>query len=176
MTTHIAFLRAINVGGRRVSMGDLAAEFESLELDEVTTYQASGNVSFTSERPATELETAVAAQLERELGYDVPTIVRSLAELEVLCASPVFAEEAQQPNCKLYVSFVTEPMGAEHVAALAELGNGVDSFARVERDVFWLRDIDAGESMTNSDLEKALGVVATRRTIATVQKIVAKLS
>jgi uncharacterized protein (DUF1697 family) len=46
MPKHIAFLRAINVGGHIVKMDHLRRLFEALELAEVETFIASGNVIF----------------------------------------------------------------------------------------------------------------------------------
>ncbi|MBW3591848.1 MAG: DUF1697 domain-containing protein, partial [Actinobacteria bacterium] len=41
---YVAFLRAINVGGRTVKMSELKSIFESMELADVATLIASGNV------------------------------------------------------------------------------------------------------------------------------------
>ena len=42
----IAFLRAVNVGGRLVKMDALRSAFEALDLADVSTFIASGNVLF----------------------------------------------------------------------------------------------------------------------------------
>ena len=120
------------------------------------------------------IETRIAAHLEDALGFDVPTIVRSLDELRAVLASDVFAEEAAPKNRKLYVTFLGGALADTSV--LDDLSNEVDTFQLVERDVFWLRDMDAGESMNNYDLEKAVGIVGTRRTINTIEQIVKKLA
>jgi uncharacterized protein (DUF1697 family) len=46
MNKHIAFLRAINVGGHTVKMDTLRQLFESLGFTNVETFLASGNVIF----------------------------------------------------------------------------------------------------------------------------------
>src|SRR4051812_29802226 len=81
----IAFLRAINVGGHNVTMAQLRKEFEALGLKEVETFIASGNVIFTSR--ATDLralERKIEAQLQRALGYEVATFVRTCSEVAAL--------------------------------------------------------------------------------------------
>ena len=45
---YVAFLRAINVGGRVVKMDDLRRHFVSMGLSDVQTFIASGNVIFES--------------------------------------------------------------------------------------------------------------------------------
>lgn len=46
MPRFIAFLRAINVGGRNIKMDDLRALLEAMGLTNVETFIASGNVIF----------------------------------------------------------------------------------------------------------------------------------
>ena len=62
-TRRAAFLRAINVGGRTVTMDRLRAAFTGLPVDDVETFIASGNVLFTSDA----LDAAGAAALERAI-------------------------------------------------------------------------------------------------------------
>jgi uncharacterized protein (DUF1697 family) len=48
MPKYVAFLRAINVGGRTVKMGHLRSLFEAMGFSNVETFIASGNVIFDS--------------------------------------------------------------------------------------------------------------------------------
>jgi uncharacterized protein (DUF1697 family) len=77
MTTFIALLRGINVGGnRQVRIADLRALFAEAGCEKVTTYIQSGNVVFT--HPARSPQT-LGADLERRIeaanGFDVPVIL-----------------------------------------------------------------------------------------------------
>ena len=56
---YVAFLRAIDVGGRVVKMTKLKQVFEDLKLAEVETFIASGNVIFTSSGDAARLQTRI---------------------------------------------------------------------------------------------------------------------
>jgi len=61
---YVALLRGINVGGKnKVPMAGLKKCFEALGFNRVSTYIASGNVLFESDRPAFE----VKAQIEKAL-------------------------------------------------------------------------------------------------------------
>ena len=82
---HIAFLRAINVGGRTVKMDRLRGLFTGLRLRDVTTLIASGNVLFSPgrQRPAT-LERRIEEALADALGFEVTTFVRTAADLATL--------------------------------------------------------------------------------------------
>ncbi len=99
---YIAFLRAINVGGRVVKMDQLKRLFEELPLSDVETYIASGNVIFTSAaRTAAPLEAKIEAHLERRLGYAVPTFLRTPAELAAVGPrAAVSRRGALQQGCR----------------------------------------------------------------------------
>ena len=80
MPTIVALLRAVNVGGRKLSMAELRELFESLGYADVRTYIQSGNLLFTATRspkPAV-LESAI----EGRFGLAVDVMLRSGAELQ----------------------------------------------------------------------------------------------
>ena len=75
-------------------MDRLRDVFTALEFSNVATFIASGNVIF--EAPATEatgLEERIEAQLERSLGYEVDTFLRTPADLASIVAFRPFASE-----------------------------------------------------------------------------------
>jgi uncharacterized protein (DUF1697 family) len=78
MSGYIAFLRAINVGGHTVKMETLRSLFETFGFSEVETFLASGNVIFESpEQDRTALESMIASGLQKALGYEVATFIRT---------------------------------------------------------------------------------------------------
>jgi uncharacterized protein (DUF1697 family) len=78
VTTYVALLRAVNVGGVKVDMRELKRRFEELGCADVSTYINSGNVIFRDRRGAKTLKRV----LERELGHRVA--LRTLAQMEAL--------------------------------------------------------------------------------------------
>ncbi|MFD6951632.1 hypothetical protein A6A08_24225 [Nocardiopsis sp. TSRI0078] len=82
-TRYVALLRGINVGGhRRVAMADLRALLGGLGYGDVATYVQSGNAVFTAgERDPAAVAEEVRAAIGTELGLDVPTVVRTGAQL-----------------------------------------------------------------------------------------------
>ena len=92
-----AFLRGMNLGNRRISNADLRAEFESLGFESVATFRASGNVVFEAPRESkAELIERIEAGLQEGLGYAVPTVLRTEAELEKIVAEEPFDAEARR--------------------------------------------------------------------------------
>jgi uncharacterized protein (DUF1697 family) len=170
MTQYVAFLRAINVGGRRIASDDLAALFEELGFDDVATYLASGNVVFNSAEPPEPLTPRIEAAFDEAHGWDVPTFIRTLDEVGALTGVDVFEPADGQ---KVYVVFGAHDL-EPHQPALDELSNDVDTFVARGHEIFWLRDMEAGESHTTGELEKALGEELTRRTVRTLERLAKK--
>ncbi|MGW4896638.1 DUF1697 domain-containing protein [Kitasatospora sp. NPDC004240] len=116
-TTYIAFLRAVNVGGRTVRMERLRALFTELGLDGVRTYIQSGNVFFTTDEPAAEpgraaLTRRIEAHLAEALGFEVPVMLRTVEEVEAVLAAEPFAGVEAGPEVRLMVVFLSEPLPA----------------------------------------------------------------
>jgi len=176
MNRTIAFLRAINVGGRFVKMDILRQQFELLGLSHVQTYIQSGNVIFeTAAANYTELEQMIEEQLQAALGFQVPTLIRTASEIGEIAQYQPFPESRYGDSSVLYISFLKEEPRQDLQQQLSDLSTAIDEFHCHGRQVYWLMHKHLGKStFTNNKLEKVLKVPATRRNTSTVQKIVAK--
>jgi len=175
----VAFLRAINVGGRRVKNDELRAIFESAGLRGVETFIASGNVLFhPPPLSVADLEAKLEAQLHKRLGYVVDTFVRTTPELQDIAASTPFGviERSPQGNV-LSVAFARDVIGDSAQRNLASLCGPVDALCAVGRESYWLRRRDVGESeLASGQLERTLGVPCTARNMNTIDRLLDKLS
>jgi uncharacterized protein (DUF1697 family) len=83
MTTFVALLRGINVGGNNmISMKSLKASFEELGFKDVATYINSGNILFKSTQPdARKLETQIEKMLVAEYKLGCKVVIRSADEM-----------------------------------------------------------------------------------------------
>lgn len=171
MELHAAFLRAINVGGRRVQMDRLRECFGQLGFSDVDMYRASGNVVFGAGDETRGRERRIEKHLDEKLGFDVPAFVRTLSQLDALTERTALEGEVEGDS-KRYIVFLKQSLVDDQKRALEELQTSVDQFRADGRVVFWHRFLQAGESMPTSELESALNVVATRRTLATVERLV----
>lgn len=176
MNRKIAFLRAINVGGRFVKMDILRQQFELLGLSHVQTYIQSGNVIFeTAAANCVELEQMIEEQLQAALGFQVPTLIRTAAEIGAIAQYQPFPESKYGDGSVLYISFLKEDPRQDLRQQLSDLSTAIDEFHCHERQVYWLMHKHLGKSnFTNTKLEKILKTVATRRNSSTVQKIADK--
>lgn len=177
MQRYVAFLRAINVGGHTVKMDRLRALFAALDLAEVETFIASGNVSFLApegEDPAA-LERRIEHHLRESLGYEVATFLRTPAQLAAIVAHRPFPESETEAAHALYVGFLGAPPSEDAARKLLAFRSGEDDFHVHGREVFWLARRKVSESaFSGAKLEKALGMAATLRNVTTVAKLAAK--
>jgi uncharacterized protein (DUF1697 family) len=174
MDRYVAFLRGMNLGGRRIKNEELRAEFEALGFADVACFRASGNVVFASnEGNEVVLVERIEAGLGEALGYDVPVFLRGAAELRAVAAQEPFdAGALSASRGKLQVAFLANaPMAAAREKALA-LASDDDRLAVEGRELYWL----PSGGMSESDLDlKALAAVlgpTTIRTKGTVEQIV----
>ena len=90
MTSYIALLRAVNVGGTgKLAMSDLRAIAEEVGFARSRTFIASGNLLFDSPLGEHEVKAILEARLAAFAGKTMPVFVRSAAQMAaVLAANP----------------------------------------------------------------------------------------
>jgi uncharacterized protein (DUF1697 family) len=177
MDRFVAFLRGMNLGGRRITNEDLRAQFEAIGLAEVATFRASGNVIFAADGDS---EAALAARVEAELGerlgYAVPVFLRGAAEVAAIAArEPFAAADVAASKGKLQVQLLAdEPDPAAREAALAH-SSDEDRLAIVGRELYWLPS--GGISESDLDLKAIAGALGpgTVRTMGTIAQIAARM-
>jgi uncharacterized protein (DUF1697 family) len=175
---YVAFLRGMNLGGRRIKNDELKREFEQLGFDDISCFRASGNVIFATKAKGEEkLKQRVEAGLGEALGYEVPVFLRNAAELEAVSArKPFDAALVDASKGKLQVAFLpSAPKGKARKQALA-LASDEDRLAIDGRELYWLPSGGISESdLDLKTLESAVGPW-TMRTKGMVDQIVAKLT
>ena len=95
MARFVAFLRAVNVGGRRVEMARARAVLDGLGYADVDSYVNSGNLLFTASGRAAAHETSIRGALEDEFGMELTTFVRSSPQVQALATEKPFGKIAQ---------------------------------------------------------------------------------
>jgi uncharacterized protein (DUF1697 family) len=173
-TQYVAFLRAINVGGRIVKMTELKRIFERLELDDVTTFIASGNVIFSSPAKPAQLHTHIEDGLQNALGYSVATMLRTTGEVAALAEYEAFSSSAMG-QASLYVGLMREKATPAAVKRALALQTEIDELRVKGREVFWLARKNIAEAtITGAAIEKALQTPVTFRNVNTIRRLAAK--
>jgi uncharacterized protein (DUF1697 family) len=171
-----AFLRAVNVGGRNVTMAQLRRLFEGLGLTHVETFIASGNVIFDS--PSTDmvaLPQRIEDCLSKSLGYEVKTFIRTASEVTAIVQYKPFRASHLRSAKALNVGFLAEPLGARARKLLMALRTDIDDFHVNGREVYWIcKKKQSDSTFSNVRFEKTLDVRVTFRGLNTVSKLAAK--
>lgn len=137
MMHYIAFLRGINVGGHRVKMERLRELFSELGFSNVRTHIQTGNVFFeTSETDRLALTSRIEAHLHRELGYEVPTFLRTHDELEKSLALKPFKDVEVTPETRLMILFTDTPLKTDEPLPIASAKNDMKIVALSPGEIF----------------------------------------
>jgi uncharacterized protein (DUF1697 family) len=158
-------------------MDDLRKSFEALDFDNVATFIASGNVIFETgkAKPAT-LTARIERQLQDELGYEVPTFLRTDAEVARIADREPFAGLEPADGDSRYIAFLYKRPSAAAVETVTALSNDTDQVVVHDRELYWhVRGRMADSTLGPPIFEKALGSVpATVRNLNTVQRLATK--
>ena len=172
MATHIAFLRAINLGAKRKFPKDaIVAATGAAGCTDVATYINTGNVRFrTTMRSRARIEAALEQAYREDRGFEVPTIVFTPQELVAI------AEEAASfgHGGRHYVSLLKEEPSTAAIAQV-EAVSTAEEVARVGgRAVHLLLGENYHEArLTNATIERHLGV-ATNRNLTVIRALAQK--
>jgi uncharacterized protein (DUF1697 family) len=174
MPRFAAFLRAVNVGGRVVKMQALKSALESMGLDEVESFIASGNLVFSS-KGVKGLDVKIASGLERACGFEVPVFVRTIEEVAAAAAHDPFPHRDTACFPTYLVGFLSKNLDAAGVERISSLETPEDRFHVRGRDFWWLsKHHQARSAITGRQLEKALGQPTTLRNVNTVRRMAEK--
>ncbi|HEU4642538.1 MAG TPA: DUF1697 domain-containing protein [Gemmatimonadaceae bacterium] len=176
MTTHIALLRAINVGGNsKVAMADLRALFTELGFADPRTLLQTGNVVFGGgRRSSATLERLLEQEMEQRLALRTDFFIRTAAEWERVIAGNPFPDAAKRDPGHLLVMFLKDAPGAERAEALRKAITGREIAGVDGRHAYLVYPDGVGRSrLTTALIERTLGTRGTGRNWNTVCKLAA---
>jgi uncharacterized protein (DUF1697 family) len=164
MTTYVALLRAVNVGGTgKLPMAELRTMAEALGFVSVRTWIASGNLLFESDLSESDIKAALETQLEAYARKPVPVLVRTAKEMAAILAVNPF------PDAK----------GSRHLVYFLDISPAANTIDTVkgrqgERIALGTREIyvDYGENIRDTKLKFSAEKTGTARNMNTVAKLV----
>ena len=176
MINYVAFLRGINVGGKRlIKMEDLRRVGESIGLKNVRTFIASGNVLFeTSQTNRAALTKKIEKKLLTAFGHDVPVVLQTIDELKGILKAKLFEKIKPSGDVMMCVTFLAaEPKDSPELPLQSAIEN-LEVLAIKNRAAFILcrRKKNGWFSFPNNFFEKEFGVTATTRQWNTISRIV----
>jgi len=172
MTTLIALLRGINVGGNnKLPMKELSAQLEGMGVRRVQTYIQSGNVVFDCDaKDKAKLAAKITAEIRAQHGFAPHVQLLEAAELKKAMAGNPYPEAEAAPKT-LHLFFLDEVPPQPDLKVLDTLKAGSERY-KLAGKVFYLHAPDGvGDSKLAARAEKLLGVAATARNWNTVCKL-----
>jgi uncharacterized protein (DUF1697 family) len=160
LTTHIALLRGINVGGHRsVGMTDLRNFLTQLGFDDVRSLLQSGNLIFGSRvRTASELERFLEGESVKRFGIEIDFFVRSPEEWKSIIRQNPFRKEAELDPARLVLLLLKSAPEPEDVAALQAEIKGAEVVKAKGRQIYAFYPDGQGRSrLTNAVIERKVG-------------------
>lgn len=177
MTTYIALLRAINVGGKnRIKMADLKRVFETMGFYEVQTYIQSGNVLFKSTEDEEALRRNIEHEIQMAFGFSCTVVLRTFSELESIIHNCPFSKEEvskaeySSEGESLYVSLLTHVPVQKKIECLSSYRSEGEEYRIEGREIFLLFYNSIRNSKLASNLQK-LDVPSTVRNWKTMNKL-----
>jgi len=166
VTSYVALLRAVNVGGTgKLPMSDLKAMCEAIGFQAVRTYIASGNLVFRSQSSEQDVKAALEAQLQTHSGKAIGVAVRTAAEMaEVLSKNP-FRDAPGNQVTVTFLDDVTTPTTSAGV-----VGRAADDEIRLGHREIYVR---YGAGIAGSKLRIPAAKDGTARNMNTVAKLAA---
>jgi uncharacterized protein (DUF1697 family) len=172
VTTYIALLRGINVGGHTVKMEQLRRLFEELGFEQVRSYIASGNLFFESDDTnVAALTTRIEQHLAADLGFEVPTFLRTVDELDTTLQGAPFTLDGPSPDERFCIVFTQAPI-PDSVEVPSTSANGDMELIGVgDRAAYVVWHLKDGRPPSSNFAERTLPTPATTRFFHTSHNI-----
>ena len=164
MTTYVALLRAINVGGTsKLPMADLRRIAEEIGFDNPRTFIASGNLIFKSDAAERAVGDRLEAALAKHMGKPVPVMIRTAEEIAAVAEANPFPDA---PGRRVLAIFLPGKPPADAL----DHARGVDGerLALGKREIY----VDyCGRLLGRSKLKIPAAAQGTARNMNTVAKL-----
>lgn len=165
MTTFIALLRAVNVGGTgKLPMTELKSMCESAGFTSVRTYIASGNVVFDSTKSAAKVKSALEELLFQYAGKPVQVMVRTGPEMAAVLSANPFPQAAPNRTVAIFLDAAPPSDTLDKIS-----GRKDEEVVLGTREIY----VHYGEGMAQSKLKIRAASDGTARNINTVAKLAA---
>ena len=176
MTTWIALLRGINVGGNNLlPMDKLKSLLESLKLKNVRTYIQSGNVIFdASGRTASSLAVKIGDKIEVHHGFRPQLVILDCKTFQAAVRSNPFPMAVSNPK-SLHFFFLAKPAINPDRSALDKIKASTESYSLTDSVLYLHAPDGIGRSKLATNAEKHLGVATTARNYRTVEQLLSML-
>jgi uncharacterized protein (DUF1697 family) len=176
MPTYIAMLRGINVSGHNIiKMEQLRASFAALGFSNTKSYIQSGNLVFEASNASTAgLVEKISRKILGDFGMSVPVTVKTAKEIDQIIKRNPFPKMPGIDPSKLHITFLSTNPPPKALEQLLPLAAKSEQFRIIGQEVFlYCPDGYGNSKLSNTAVEKKLGVGATTRNWKTVNTLLA---
>jgi uncharacterized protein (DUF1697 family) len=172
VSRYVAFIRAIGpITHKVMPLAELCKEFEKRGLKQTKSVLATGNILFSSGKPAIDCKSAAEDSI-RKFGLSLDVFIRNEKELaQVLARCPLLQASMDRPN-HLLVFFFDEEMPEEALAKILKW-DGPETAHAVGRTLYV--DYAQGVGASKLDPYRLLKLKGTARNWNTVGKVIGLL-
>ncbi|MEP6855448.1 MAG: DUF1697 domain-containing protein [Pedococcus sp.] len=176
MPSYVVFLRAVNVGGRKLAMAGARTVLAENGFDHVESHIQTGNfLVTTSMRSNAKVEQAVGELLGEHAGYDIVAIARRPTELAALVKEVDGVPVCLDGEQSRYVSFCATAPTAARAAELEGWRAPGERVHVIGKDVLLEFALPFHTAkLTGPRIEKVLGVAGTARNMSVVRALAQK--
>jgi uncharacterized protein (DUF1697 family) len=174
MLIHIALLRGINVGGRKiVAMSDLRELLGALGFARVRSLLQSGNLVFESTgRNGAALERLLETETAKRMKVSIDYLVRTRDEWQAAIDRNPFTDAAERDPSHLVVMFLKTAPKSQNVLALQATIKGPEVIKALGKQLYVIYPAGIGQSkLTHTLIERKLGTRGTGRNWNTILKL-----
>jgi uncharacterized protein (DUF1697 family) len=174
MTTYIALLRGVNVGGhKKVAMADIRALLSRMGFEDPQSLLQSGNLAFRGKQQSiAKLEQSLESEIRKRLSVETMVFVRTVKELETVVSGNPFPGEGKSDPGHLVVIFFKGAPAPEDVKSLQKSHKGPEVIRAEGREAYIKYPDGQGTSrLTLPVIERALKTKGTGRNWNTVLKL-----
>ena len=162
MTSYVALLRAVNVGGRKLLMTDLKRIGEEAGFNNPRTFIASGNLVFASGQSEADVSRLLESMLKTHMAAEVPVFVRTAAEMEQVAKANPFADEPGAKVAAIFLEAAPPDRSIEESRGITD-----ERLALGRREIY----VHYPSGMASSKLRLPSQIVGTARNMNTVAKL-----
>lgn len=171
MTTYVAFLRGVNVGGVTLKMAEVAAALTDAGFTGVRTILVTGNVLVESSAGAAAVRKKAEAALRERFGYDAWVLVYDIDTVRAI--SEAFPFEREVEGHQSYVTFIADNAVLDELAKLGGDAGPEEKIGRGDGVIYW--QVPKGSTL-DSTIGKTMGKPrykssTTTRNLRTLDKV-----
>lgn len=172
MPRYVAFLRGMNLGRRRIKNPELCVAFEEIGFNNVSAFQASGNVIFdTDENNPSIVSQSIEDGLRTSLEWEVPTFLRTAEEVQAIAAHSPFENVDVDARGKTQVIFMRRRIPDEERDTLMVLSTHEDMLETEGGEIYWSPKGNFLDSQLDHKILEGIVGSFTVRTKGTIERL-----